>query len=693
MSMDFARFNATKSAFLLLALILLAGSASATTYYSPYGSDRDEYVQVTVGTHKFQVDGIATNKNTEWYVNNVYQPGENDWSGWLAIDPEYERYISGAIRIKALVYDSDWNYLEYHDWHVTIAKLNTSTEVDNESTVWGASTTVQARLTSGGSGLSGKTMEFYVNNSYCGYATTNSSGYASRTCTAPGYPGSYDIKAEFEGDANYNSSNDIGNWNASKRNSNLYNFYADIDDPCEGDEVCFNVRLRDSDNSNAGISGKSIRFERKSGISWPLMATRTTNSSGYAEFCWTSAVSKAAGEELVDVSVDNVRETPSKDAVEFTVTQTLMDSLGNTRDDSQDWRAKFNGDSYYNGSTSNEDQIVVGESMPTNIDVDNASAKWGMTVQLAAYLEETEGVNSPLPSKQLRFQVDGVTKYATTNSVGWAYVNYTTPSPPNNYIIAVSFDGDPGCGYEASSETGTLTSQKRSSNLYNFSADIDDPCEGDEVCFSVWLRDTDNGNAGISGRSVRFERKYLLTWPLIDERTTDGSGRAVFCWTSAVSKAAGEELVDVSVDNVRETPSKDAVEFTVTQTLMDSLGNTRDDSQDWRAKFNGDSYYNGSTSNEDQIVVGESMPTNIDVDNASAKWGMTVQLAAYLEETEGVNSPLPGKQLRFQVDGVTKYATTNSVGWAYVNYTTPSSPGNCRRPLNNHNPTNRRNRP
>lgn len=120
----------TKSAQILFALLTgclflaLSGNVYASTYYSDYGQNRTHNITVQIGSHNFQVNGIATYKNTEWYVDGVYTgEGENDWSDWWAKDPEYTRsFSSGTTEIKAIVYDRYWNLEEYHIWNVTVAQ-------------------------------------------------------------------------------------------------------------------------------------------------------------------------------------------------------------------------------------------------------------------------------------------------------------------------------------------------------------------------------------------------------------------------------------------------------------------------------------------------------------------------------------------------------------------------------------------
>ena len=112
----------------VVAITLLFGalSVNATTFYSTYGQTRTQTVNLTgSGTHTFEVDGIASYKNTEWYVKRSsdadYVYKETDNSGILAFDPDYSyAFSSGTTLIKAIVYNSAWTVLESHIWTNTI---------------------------------------------------------------------------------------------------------------------------------------------------------------------------------------------------------------------------------------------------------------------------------------------------------------------------------------------------------------------------------------------------------------------------------------------------------------------------------------------------------------------------------------------------------------------------------------------
>jgi len=148
--------------------LMLSSNTHASTYYSDYGQNRTHNITVPIGNHNFQVDAIAANKNTEWYVNGVYTgENENDWSGdplWPLnpTDPEYTKYVSGDVEIKALVYDRYWNYEEYHTWNVSIAKpdlIAYSASVSDTTVDPGQSVTVYWTAKNQGTGSAGSTQQ------------------------------------------------------------------------------------------------------------------------------------------------------------------------------------------------------------------------------------------------------------------------------------------------------------------------------------------------------------------------------------------------------------------------------------------------------------------------------------------------------------------------------------------------------
>ncbi len=102
----------------------LAKETWATTYYQDYGSSDSKNITVVMGTHHFQVNGIARYKNTQWYLTySGGSPVQTENSGFWAIDPDYSHtFASGTTMwIRAEVYDDNWNWEEAHRWYVTVA--------------------------------------------------------------------------------------------------------------------------------------------------------------------------------------------------------------------------------------------------------------------------------------------------------------------------------------------------------------------------------------------------------------------------------------------------------------------------------------------------------------------------------------------------------------------------------------------
>ncbi|MDQ7816907.1 MAG: hypothetical protein RDU14_07745, partial [Melioribacteraceae bacterium] len=132
-----------KKVMLLFSIFLLSFNATsyATTYYSTYGQSRTWNITVIPGTHKFEVDKIASNMNTEWYVNKSYQKTQN--SGLLAYDPDFSyNFSSGTTEIKAIVYTSSWAIKETHVWNVSIQSytISLSSSPSNAGSTSGAGT-------------------------------------------------------------------------------------------------------------------------------------------------------------------------------------------------------------------------------------------------------------------------------------------------------------------------------------------------------------------------------------------------------------------------------------------------------------------------------------------------------------------------------------------------------------------------
>ena len=102
---------------------------------------------------------------------------------------------------------------------------STSLNVASASGTYGGTTTLSATLTSGGSGLSGKTVSFTLNGNSAGSATTNGSGVATLlNVSLSGIgAGTYatGVGAQFAGDGSYSSSSGTNSLTVGKANQTI----------------------------------------------------------------------------------------------------------------------------------------------------------------------------------------------------------------------------------------------------------------------------------------------------------------------------------------------------------------------------------------------------------------------------------------------------------------------------------------
>lgn len=128
------------------------------------------------GTHKFEVNGIATYKNTEWYVDtgSGYVYKETDLSGLLAVDPDYSyTFIAGSgVAIKAIVYNSDWTVREWHIWNVTPPPVTPSSPSPSN----GATVSSQPSILDWATANGTSSYDVYLNNGFAGSVSSSQWG-------------------------------------------------------------------------------------------------------------------------------------------------------------------------------------------------------------------------------------------------------------------------------------------------------------------------------------------------------------------------------------------------------------------------------------------------------------------------------------------------------------------------------------
>ncbi len=94
-------------------------SPGDSDYQGGDGNWHNNYVTLdAAGSQKFEVQGIARNRDTKWYVGSAHK--ETDSSGFWATDPNYTWYFSsGTTTIEAKIYDGS-SLIEGHRWYVTV---------------------------------------------------------------------------------------------------------------------------------------------------------------------------------------------------------------------------------------------------------------------------------------------------------------------------------------------------------------------------------------------------------------------------------------------------------------------------------------------------------------------------------------------------------------------------------------------
>jgi len=631
---------------------------------------------------------------------SFYRPsatGDDWWDGYSETYADSDTYTSSNLRNQSvndewlLAVEDFWtNYGGRIDsWSITVfykVKDDTKMSCSNPSTVkWGKPVTLKARLTDTDILWPDPIPYVQVRFVYNGRTytdNTDSDGWAQVTVPAHTTVGSKDFCAYFDGNSDWNSSYCCGSVNTSKRNTNLYGEEADPNPINEGSSTTFKVKLRDSDNSNSGISGRSVCWQKFNGIYWSDVSgsCRTTNGSGWAYWDYTPTLVPEEPGDSVDVEVLSSETLPDGSGVEFQVKETLNKAQATCPEvHTQTYRAVFNGDSKYNSSTSGNVPLQIRVRCCSKVAAENVPGKWGKPVTLRARLTDCDILwPDPIPYVQVRFVYNGQTYTDNTDADGWAEVTVTAHSTVSSLQYCAYFDGNDA--YKPSSDCANVNTQKHDTYLTTPTATPNPVNEGSSVTFCVYLKDSDMGSSGIGNRSVCWQKHdLLLFWFDLEGscRTTDASGKA--CWTYSPTLAPEDpgDSLDVEVLSSRRLEDNQVVEFEVRETLTKSQGTCPEiHTQKYRAKFAGDSKYNSSHSPEIELDVSVRCCSDIEVADSEGEWGKEVTLRARLTDCDWLGKdPLPGRILHFDVAGEGAGSdATDSDGWAEFTYEAPPPP-------------------
>lgn len=511
-----------------------------------------------------------------------------------------------------------------------------------------------------------KILRFYVDGNDAGPGTTNNNGEASVNYSIPNNwgEGTHTIKVTFAGDNTYNSSEGTGKLKVEKHRTTLQ-----VADKTanQGERVTLEAYLRDSDNSSRGVSGKVVKFYKRpwTGIGdGDYLGQDQTDLNGKAILNYTPQLHlPLAASDSLKLTTEVVREEENTTDINIQV-EKAAEGEATTILAKITIRAKFEGDSQYDDSK-DDGELTIIEKKKTKITVTDVSEKWGKVVVLKAKLEQDSIIPwyPDIPEKVLEFYVDGK-KFGSgkTNNNGEASVNYSIPNSwgEGTHTIKVTFAGDNT--YSPSENTGELKVKKHDTNITvpNKSGDM-----GEKVVLDAFLRDSNNNNQGVGGRTLHF--RWHKTFPQKDEplgsEVTDSQGKATIPWTpteaAAISKVnevrsdKGGAEIDVEVASA---------EGTETRTI--------------KVKFDEDSKYEKSEG-EGKLTLTKKDETNISIKNAEEKWGKPVKLEAHLTTGGWPNKKnLQGKKVRFYLAGADKgTANTDENGEAYKEVTSPNSVG------------------
>ncbi|MDY9924015.1 Ig-like domain repeat protein, partial [Methanobacterium sp.] len=177
-------------------------------------------------------------------------------------------------------FNGDGNYNStYSIGILTVHKNATNLTVLDVTGANGQNVTLKATLTNqDGTPLSGKTIQFTVNGTNAGSATTNSNGVATHNYQITQNQGTYIIGATFTEDSNYNSTTGSGTLTVEDKSTKLV--VSDVQGR-NGTVVDLNATLTDSDGNP--LVGQTIYFQ----VDGTQVGSANTNGNGVASVPYT----------------------------------------------------------------------------------------------------------------------------------------------------------------------------------------------------------------------------------------------------------------------------------------------------------------------------------------------------------------------------------------------------------------------
>ncbi len=429
-------------------------------------------------TIHFFVDDVEVGSDTtDWY-----QAGPNwyDWQmGWASITytPSTPGIKNIQARYNGRLYSDlfgNYDYLKSSTSNVQTLTVTapTSLTVNPASGYKDHPTTLSATLTSGGNGLAGQCVNFFINGNPVGSGTTDSNGMATFDYTILQGVGSYPgyITACFDGTTIYLPSNGANDLTVNAIPTSLT---VDSASGYKDDDTVLSATLWDTAH-NGAIVGKYVDFY----INNVFQGSGLTDTNGVAT--WTYNIAEDVG-----------------------VYPDLITAI-------------FSADTQY--ASSNGANTLTVNAIPTSLTLDPASGYKGDNTALTARLWDTAH-NIAIAGKPVAFYVDGVLQGSSlTDSNGYASWIYNIVQDVGTYpgLITAFFTADGK--YAVSNGVNTLTVNAIPTSLV-----VNDITgnKGKTVTLKATL--TDNlSNTGIEGKTILFKVNGVHA----GSATTDATGVA-----------------------------------------------------------------------------------------------------------------------------------------------------------------------
>ena len=322
---------------------------------------------------------------------------------------------------------------------LTVVRHVASLTVSPTTSVFGQPVVFSATLIdndNSGNGISKQLIKLYLDKVYVNSGTTNASGVASISFTAPQDSVSHSITTSFAGDANYSSQSSTVTLNFTLKNSviQITNVAGKW-----GKSVLLTARLQETGVAgNTNLPNKKISFSRESdtaNVPIRYIGSGTTDANGIASISYT----------IPQDSILSSMKAP-QDSVAHTIT------------------VSFAGDAKYNPQNISGKLMVVRHV--ASLTVSPTTVVFGQPVVFSATLIDNDNSGKGVSNQELKFykispgtrEGDTARVYigsGTTNSNGVASVQYPLGWEDQYNSISVSFTGD--VNYSPKSGTGKFT--------------------------------------------------------------------------------------------------------------------------------------------------------------------------------------------------------------------------------------------